>query len=76
MPKAKMLGIQSPIKIASSEFPLKNNTSEYTNERKAEIKSNLSVSVNFLNIFLNYISYSSGFSECAPFFTVGSGLHF
>ena len=76
MPKAKMLGTQSPMKIASSVLPLKNNTSEYINESIAEIKSSVSVSVNFLSMFLNYLSYSLGFSESAPFFTVGSGLHF
>jgi hypothetical protein len=49
-----MLGTHMPIKIASFVLPLKNNISEYTNESIAEIKSNLSVSVNFLNIFLCY----------------------
>ena len=46
-----MLGTQSPMKIACSAFPLKNKISEYTSESIAEIRSNLSVSVNFLNIF-------------------------
>jgi hypothetical protein len=47
-----MDGTHSPMKIACSGFPLKNNISEYTNESIAEIKSNLSASVKFLNIFL------------------------
>jgi hypothetical protein len=53
-----MLGTHMPIKIASFVLPLKNNISEYTNESIAEIKSNLSVSVNFLNIFFAITSYS------------------
>ena len=52
MPKHKMLGTQSPMKMAWSEFPVKNNISEYIKERNAEIKSSLSVTVNFLNMFL------------------------
>lgn len=63
-----MLGTQRPINMAWLTLPLKNNISEYINERIAEIKSNLSVSVNFLNIYLLILSYSYGFSVYAPFF--------
>ena len=45
-----MLGTQSPMKIAWSGFPLKNNTSEYIKERNAEINSSLSVRLNFLSM--------------------------
>lgn len=40
------------MKIAWLGFPLKNSISEYSKERNAEIKSNLSVRVNFLSIIL------------------------
>jgi hypothetical protein len=39
-----------PIKIAAFGSPLKYKISEKISERKAEINSNLSVNVNFLNI--------------------------
>jgi len=50
MPKHRILGTQRPIKIACSAFPVKNSISEYIRDRSAEIKSNLSDNVNFLNI--------------------------
>ena len=50
-----MLGTHSPMKIAWFAFPLKNNISEYIKERKAEIKSNLSARVNFLNIIIIHL---------------------
>ncbi len=74
MPKARILGTQRPRKFACSKCPLKNNNSEYINDSMAEIKSNLSVSVKFLNMFINFFSYSYGFSEYAPFVVVVSGL--
>jgi hypothetical protein len=40
------------MKIASLGSPLKNKYSEKIRESNAEINNNLSVSVNFLNIFL------------------------
>jgi len=52
MPNAKIVGTHKPTKIASFGFLQKNNISEYIKESIAEIKSNLSVSENFLNIFL------------------------
>ena len=52
MPKHKMLGTQSPMKIAWLEFPIKNSISEYINERNAEIKRSLSARLNFLSIVL------------------------
>ena len=71
MPKLKILGTQSPMKMAWSAFPLKNNISEYIKESNAEMMSNLSVRVNFLNIIINnFLSYLLGFSEYAPFFSV------
>lgn len=52
MPKARILGTHNPTKMAWSEFPVKNKTSEYTNDSIAEIKSNLSVTVNFFNMII------------------------
>lgn len=46
------------MKIAWLAFPLKNNISEYTKERNAEMKSNLSVRVNFFNMMINnFVTY-------------------
>ncbi len=45
-----MDGTQIPINMAASASPLKYKISENISDRKAEIKSNLSVIVNFLNM--------------------------
>lgn len=50
MPKHSIEGTQRPIKIAWSEFPLKNKTSENMRESIAAINNSLSVKVNFLNM--------------------------
>ena len=51
MPKASIDGTQMPIKIAAFTSPLKYSISEKIRDRKAEINNNMSVIVNFLNIF-------------------------
>ena len=45
-----MDGTHMPINIAACASPFKYKISENISDRKAEIKSNLSVIVNFLNI--------------------------
>lgn len=52
MPKASIDGTQIPINIAAFASPLKYNISEKISERNAEMNSNLSVIVNFLNMIL------------------------
>jgi hypothetical protein len=53
MPNAKIEGTQRPRNIAAVASPLKYNASEKMRERNAEINSNLSVIVNFLNMIYN-----------------------
>lgn len=48
IPKQRIDGTHNPTKIACSEFPLKNNTSEYMRESMAATKRSLSVNENFL----------------------------
>jgi hypothetical protein len=62
-----MDGTHNPMKIASLVFSLKNNISEYTRESTEEMKSNLSVSENLLNIIIFFVSYSFGFSDTPRF---------
>ena len=51
MPKASIEGTQMPMNVAASFSSLKYKYSEKTKESNAEVNNNLSVVVNFLNIF-------------------------
>ena len=51
MANAKILGTHNPTNIASCFSPEKKRVSEYTRERMAATKNNLSDVVAFLNIF-------------------------
>jgi len=57
IPKHSIEGTQRPIKIAWSEFPLKNKTSEYMRESIAAKNSSLSVKVNFLNMLFSFKTF-------------------
>ena len=62
------------MKVASTFSPLKYKTSEKISDSIAAVKSNLSVTLNFLNIFIyDYLTHFIGHVMC-PVFCMVSGL--
>jgi len=55
IPNAKIVGTQSPTNCAPSLSPVKNNTSENSNEENAKSIRILSKSVNLFSILFNYL---------------------
>lgn len=55
IPNAKIVGTHSPTNCAPVLSPVKNNTSENSNEENAKSKRILSKSENLLSILFNYL---------------------